>query len=61
MCLQTWEIYLDNDAYVDSFPEKDEEGNWKPILLSFNLNKLKGNGFMDIMTLFYNFDSRSNI
>ena len=28
------ELYLDS-AYVDSHPEKDEEGNWRPILMNF--------------------------
>lgn len=62
MKLCYFEMYLDNyelyvDAYVDSSPEKDEEGNWKPILLKFNLKTIDKNAFQEIMSKFYNFNS----
>lgn len=51
------EIYLDSDVYVDSIPEKDKEGNWKPILLKFNLNKYKGYGLPYIASAFFDRNS----
>lgn len=57
MCLDNYEFYADVNAYVDSVPEKDEEGIWKPILFKFNLETIDEDGFMDIMTKFYNFNS----
>lgn len=55
--LDNREIYLDSDVCVDSTPEKDEEGNWKPILLKFNLNKYKGYGLPYIASAFYSRNS----
>lgn len=56
MCLFDHELYADVNAYVDSSPEKDEEGNWKPILLKFNLKTIDERCFTEIMGRFYNFN-----
>lgn len=46
--------HLDIDADVDSKPEKDEEGNWKLILMNF---KLDDNGpIWEIFSKFYSSD-----
>lgn len=51
------ELHLET-VYIDSEPEKDEEGNWKPILMSF---KLDDNGSVwQIFSKFYNFGPISN-
>lgn len=46
------ELHLEK-VYIDSEPEKDEEGNWKPILMNF---KPDDNGpIWEIFSKFYNF------
>lgn len=61
MYSDNYELYADVDSYVDSFPEKDEEGNWKPILLKFNLKTIDERCFTEIMNKFYNFNLDENV
>lgn len=52
------ELHLE-EVYIYSEPEKDEEGNWNPILMNF---KPDDNGpIWEIFSKFYNFGPTSNI
>ena len=52
------DIDIDTDVYVDSKPEKDEEGNWKPILMSFKPDE--NSSIWNVFSIFYNFDCSNN-
>jgi hypothetical protein len=50
--LEKNEVLLDVNTYADSSPEKDENGNWKPILIQFDYDKCDKRNFQNTITEF---------